>query len=220
MTKQGNDTTVAYDSRKAWFRAFVFFWVAIAIGSFCGVSQQLLAPPIIDPDLLKHEPWRWATEIYLVIIIVGYGFIWPRGTLTHGRIFRPLACIGFGLFWGIAQAMIFLSIWTAVGWLGLDPLWTGVISYLGIALYTGLWHSLYWDIHVSPPHNIAAWNVRKVLFAHTPNLVFTLFYLSWFGSLWVVVAMQSLALILSCWFMHFPRPGDEGMPSPEATGSD
>ena len=51
---------------------------------------------------------------------------------------------------------------------------TAVAAFAFIASYQGLWHRFYWDIKVAPPHNIPEWNVRKILFAHGPNLVVTL----------------------------------------------
>jgi hypothetical protein len=211
-----SDNGKSYDSNKAWLHAGVFFLAAVGIGLWSGVTQQLLSLPLVAKELLESEPWRWASEIYLLIVVVGYGFIWPRGTLHHGRPLRPVACLLFGLLWGLAQGQIFLSIWTWAGRAELGVWPTAGLAYLGIAVYNGLWHGLYWDIHVSPPHNIAAWNLRKVAFAHTPNLLYTLWYLVEFGTLWMVVVMQCIALMLSCWFMHFPRPGDHGAPAPQS----
>jgi len=206
---------LVYNAGKAWIRAAVFFFAALLIGLWSGVTPSLLTPPLFQPGLLQQGGFWVTISAYAIVVIIGYGFIWPRGTLTYGRPLRPAACLFFGLMWGLAQAQIFLAIWTLASWLDLGAWWTAGITYAAIAIYNGLWHSLYWDIHVSPPHNIEAWNGRKIAFAHTPNLLATLLFLGLFGNFWVVVMMQCLALVLSCWFMHFPQPGDCGAPELE-----
>jgi len=208
-----------YDSRRAWLRALVFFIVATSIGVASGVTHSLLAQPFASPGQLDTPGWWLATGAYALIVAVGYGVVWPQGTLSHGRRLRAGWLLLFGVAWGLAQGQIFLSIWTWIGLLGWGTWWTALATYGAIAAYNGLWHSLYWDIHVSPPHNIESWNGRKIALAHTPNLLFTLAYLAIFGfeAAWVVVAMQTLALLLSCWFMRFPAPGDPGAPEPVVT---
>ena len=83
------------------------------------------------------------------------------------------------------------------------------VSFLVIATFTGTWHQFFWDIYVAPIHNIPEWNLRKVLFVHTPNLVLSLSLLTLFGSGSIVVAAQVVALVGSSIFMRFPAPTDE-----------
>ena len=64
----------------------------------------------------------------------------------------------------------------------------GVGVWLAISAFTGIWQDQYWDRLVSPEHNIAAWNARKVVLCHVPNLVVTLTFLPEPGSIAMVGA--------------------------------
>jgi len=66
--------------------------------------------------------------------------------------------------------------------LGLPLPWTGLVAFIATSTFIGLWHALFWDIHIAPPHNIPEWNGKKALFAHVPNLVCCLAYLAFTGS--------------------------------------
>ena len=200
-------------SLDAWRRAAGFFAVSYSVVTLTlsriAVPSQVL--PTADLD------WLIASGCYLLLVVVGYGLVWPQGTVAHGRPLRPAFATLFGLLWGLAQSGLFLSIWLWIGALGLNPWWTAVLAYFGIAAYQGLWHGLFWDIKVSPPHNLRSWNAKKVALVHTPNLLVTVVYLASFGMevAWVVVLAQTIALLLSAWFMHFPAPLDEPAPVPE-----
>ena len=199
-------------SQPSWLRAYAFFVVALLIGQFSGVYALL---PLQQPP---PSPAAWAALAgYAIVVAAGYGWVWPKGTVCHGRPLRPAAAVLFGMAWGVAQGVVFLSIWLWIARLGLGVAWTAVLTYFAIAAYQGVWHGLYWDIKVSPPHNLKSWNARKVALVHTPNLLVTLAFLAVFGlsQAWAVVLMQCLALVLSCWFMHFPWPTDPPAPVPE-----
>jgi hypothetical protein len=79
-----------------------------------------------------------------------------------------------------------------------------LVSFLVIGTFVGLWHQFYWDIYVAPEHNIIEWNTKKVLFAHVPNIVVTLAYLTIYESAGIFVLCQAFALIVSTFFMRFP----------------
>ena len=162
--------------------------------------------------LLFRQPWgeTGATGFLpmvvacFVVILTGYGYVWPRGTLTYGRSLNLVAVILFGLLWGISEGVLFISVWLLLAdWLPSKWLIVG-LTFLILATFKGLWHSQYWDIYVSPEHNIEAWNLRKVLLAHTPNLIFTLTFLTLYGGVGFFVVWQTMALLLSTYFMHFP----------------
>lgn len=197
-----------YNSILAWHRAGIAFCAAYIIGWSTGAFKTLLQTPFVTDEQLQNPVWIALTLTCFVIIIIGYGVIWPKGTLVYDRQRRLPSILIFGLLWGTSQALMFLSIWALIEMTGLSTLWVALLSYAVIASYNGSWHNFYWDIHVSPEHNIEEWNVRKVLLAHTPNLLFTLTYLALFGSIWVFVCLQTLALLLSCYFMHFPGYAD------------
>ena len=82
--------------------------------------------------------------------------------------------------------------------------------YAIYSVFAGLWQSRFWDVYVSPVHNIESWNMRKVFVCHTPFLVLALTHLGVYGNGAIFVAWQILALMASAWAMHFPAPGDPG----------
>jgi hypothetical protein len=62
----------------------------------------------------------------------------------------------------------------------------------------------WWDIHVSPPHNIKATNTGKVLLAHNPFLLTSLAYLLIYGNVGIYVILYACALAASAVALRFP----------------
>ena len=133
----------------------------------------------------------------LVIEVVAYGVIWPRGTYVLDRP-RDWFSPAFGLVWGLCEGALLLSIAAAVG----NP-W---VAFIVLSAFQGAWHALYWDRHVAPEHNDPRWNLPKVLFCHVPNLALTLWFLESYGAGGWFVAFQTVSLTLSATAMRFPRP--------------
>jgi len=209
-----------YDPVAAWLRACAYFAFAWAVAFLTGAVSTITGNPVIFPGQTSN-PWWWLFTVAAVaVIIVGYWVIWPRGTLAHGRrIVFPDTYV-FGILWGISEGMIFASVWTtAVRVFGRDNSWEQlavfVACYLGLALFIGLWHALFWDTYVAPEHNILAWNFRKVLLCHNPNVIVTTAYVTVFGNLAIYVSLQALALLGATVTMPFPsfrRPNPEHDP--------
>jgi hypothetical protein len=195
---------MAYDARQAWGRAGIYFIVCLIISWATGVLPRVLSEPIATASQLSGWRWWLITLMCLTVISVGYGVVWAKGTLTHGRPRQWSAVLVFGLLWGLSQGQLFVVIWTIVHRLVSHPFWTYVVAFLVISSFVGVWHSQYWDIYVSPEHNIAEWNGRKVLFVHTPNLLLTLAYLTWWENAGIFILLQTLALLISTIIMHFP----------------
>ena len=57
---------------------------------------------------------------------------------------------------------------------------------------------------MSPPHNIRATNNGKVMFAHTPFLLFMLTYFTIFGNAGIYVMFSGFAMAASAVAMRFP----------------
>lgn len=200
-------TRAPYSPKLAWLRALAYFAFCFGIAAASGALQSVLGAPLVPAD--AGAAW-WALALgYLAIIVIGYAVIWPIGTFTDNRARHGALSIAYGATWGLAQGMWFLTIWTWIGKAGLAPLWSGALAYLAIGGYNGLWHRFFWDIYVSPPHNYTEWNGRKVLLAHTPNLIVGLVLLGLYGSGGVYVLMQALALGISAFVMRFPAPWDQ-----------
>jgi len=78
---------------------------------------------------------------------------------------------------------------------------------IGIAaVYSLNYQTGWWDIHVSPPHNIRAWNNKKVAFAHNPFLLSALAYFIVYGNAGIYVALNAFAMAASAVAMRFPPP--------------
>jgi len=196
--------TVSHNPKSAWLRAIVYFAICLLIGWWSGAAEMIFSQPLATAENLESRGFMPLVIACFVVILVGYGYIWPKGTLTHGRPLN-LAAVGvFGLLWGLSEGTLFVSAWLiASRWIAAD--WLLILAvFLALATFKGLWHSLYWDIYVSPEHNIEEWNGRKVLFAHVPNLLFTLTCLTVYHTAGLFVIWQTMALLLSAYFMRFP----------------
>lgn len=198
-----------YSPRLAWHRAGVYFCACLIVGTLSGVLPQVLSTPLASAAQIADAGWWLLTVAASVVVLVGYGVIWPRGTFTDGRKAHPWLASGYGLVWGLCQGLWFLTLWTLIARTGLATVWVAVLSYLAIGGYNGVWHRYYWDIHVSPPHNYSEWNGRKVLLCHTPNLLICLTHLALYDNLALFALWQGLALALSARAMHFPAYGDD-----------
>lgn len=193
-----------YSVELAWLQAGIYFAACFLISWYAGVSLNIISEPLATSEQLQDVGWWALTALCAAVVFVGYFIIWPRGTLTHGRALHWPSVLAFGLLWGVSEGQLFVSVWAVAHSLVSNPLFAASITFMVLSAFIGMWHALYWDIHVAPEHNIAAWNVRKVLFAHTPYLLVTLTHLALFGNWALVVLLQTLALLSSTYFMRFP----------------
>lgn len=179
-------------------RASLYFATCLAISAVAGVLQ----------DLGDHDaPWP-AIAGCLAIQLVAYGLIWPIGTFTLDRP-RDWVSPVFGLVWGFCEGLLLLSGYRLVELLDANRTMTVLLAFVLLSAFQGVWHAAYWDKYVAPEHNDPAWNLRKVLLCHVPNLAATLtFYAAYQATLWFVV-FQMVSLALCSWAMRFPRPGSE-----------
>jgi hypothetical protein len=97
-----------------------------------------------------------------------------------------------------------LSVYAVVEIFGWPALVNALITLVVIAVYNLNYQSGWWDIHVSPPHNIRAWNNRKVLGSHNPFMLATLAHLILFGDIALFTLFYAAALAASSIAMHFP----------------
>lgn len=192
-----------YNVRHAWLRAFAYFAMCFALSWVTGVLPKLLTAPLVTGENLSNISWLGFTLLCFAVEYVGYYIIWRKGTLTHGRELSWLTVIVFGGLWGLSEGQLFLSVWAIIGWFTTSKIAIGLITFFIIATFLGLWHSLYWDIYVAPEHNIAEWNLRKVLFAHIPNLLVTLTYFGFYENAGMFVLFQTFSLMGSTYFMRF-----------------
>ena len=196
--------------RSAWGRAFGYFGVCWAAAWATGVTPTVFSDAPVSADQWSSASWWVWMAGSAAVIVIAYGLIWPRGTLTHGRPRQAAWSLGFGLAWGLAQGQLYLTFWSIAERIFGAGFLAGVGVWLAISAFTGIWQDQYWDRLVSPEHNIAAWNARKVVLCHVPNLVVTLTFLGVHQNGLIFVLLQTAALVLSCWFMRFPGPTSAG----------
>jgi hypothetical protein len=139
-----------------------------------------------------------------VSVIWGYVFWWPRGTLTHGRKLYLAPAALFGLVWGASSGLIYMSIFAMAETFEFGRLFTWLLTYFFLAAFSLGFQLTWWDIKVSPPHNIREWNSKKVAFAHTPFLLLSLTWLSIYGNAGIYMLFQAVAIGCSAVAMHFP----------------
>jgi hypothetical protein len=202
MDKQMSTNT--YDPRSAWLRAVIYFVICFAIAHFTGALALVLSQPLASADNLHDVRWVLFTLLCIAVEVWGYVYLWPRGTLTHGRQLYWSVVLTFGLLWGLSEGLLFLSVFVLTSQWIASKLLVWIISFSVISTFLGLWHQFYWDIYVAPEHNILEWNIKKVLYAHIPNIVITLTYLSLYGNAGIFVLCQTFALVTSTYFMRFP----------------
>lgn len=190
----------------AWWRAGAYFCVCLIVAWLTGALATIdLGATFVNDGSLTATGWWAFTALCVAVEIVAYWVVWPRGTYTLDRP-RDLAWqVPFGLAWGICQGLMFLSIQFAISALPVSDLVVGILAFVAIATFQGLWHGLYWDRFVAPEHNDPTWNLPKVLCCHVPNLAVTLAYLTVIGNPVMFVAFQTVALLGSTIFMRFPR---------------
>ena len=191
--------------RPSWPVAISYFaacW-AIAIGVGLLIDPGPLEVALTLPTGTAETVWGF---VLAAIAIVGYWVVWPMGTRHHGRQLHVPWVLVFGLVWGLSESLLMITVW-AVAAEALDRPWAVVaVSFLALSAFIGLWHQFVWDVLVAPDHNIAEWNLRKVLLVHTPFLLAIVGYLSEFEVGVPVVVAGLIALVGSSWFMRMPSP--------------
>lgn len=204
LQKQKNEIK-GYSPHLAWIRGGIYFASCFILSILTGVFQTLISKPIATSENFSYIYWWIFTFVCAIVIYIAYFIIWRRGTLTHGRELHKPSVLTFGLLWGLSEGQLILSIWAIVEKFSSNIFFIGIVSFLIISTFKGLWQSQYWDIYVSPEHNIPEWNLKKVLLGHIPNLIFTLIYLAMFGNVLIFLLFQTSGLMICTYYMHFPK---------------
>ena len=194
----------AYDPQRAWLRAAVYFMFCFLVSWTTGVLPTLRSVPVVRPDQIGDPLWWLATTGLAVIILFGYGVIWRGGTVTHNRPLSLAPLLIFGITWGFATGELLLSIWSIIEKAGFGPVASATGTFLIGGSLNSLWHSKYWDVRVSPDHNVLEFNRKKILLAHFPNLIVSLLHLALFANPYVFLLGQAVALTISTLIMRFP----------------
>lgn len=201
-----------YDPVAAWWRGLTYVTACVALAFAAGTVATILSNPLVLPGQTSSWLWWLVTGAVVAVVLVGYGVVWPWGTRPHGRRIVWPDTLLFGLLWGLGEALLLGTVWLLAtrAWravLGTGALTDGLVVATVIVVlsaFIGSWHALYWDIHVSPEHNIIERNGIKVALVHTPNVVVATCWLTAWEDLGLFVLVQAFALTLSALAMPFP----------------
>lgn len=191
-----------YVAKVAWGRALAFFLFCLVVAVFSGGLDRF----VTDAGAQRVGLWPVWAVVTTLVVVNGYVVVWPRGTFTEDRPRDPGTQAFFGIAWGLSMGLLFVSIHELVATIGWSTTVTGLVAWFLIANFQGLWHQLYWDLKVSPPHNVTRWNVVKVAAAHVPNVSLSMVMLAHYGDARFLVTMQVIALTSSSLAMRFPPP--------------
>ena len=207
-----------YSPKKSWIRASVYFAVCLMVSWASGVMQSLLNSPVLTDQQTGDPVWWSATLLVTAYVVFAYLYFWPKGTLKHGRPLHLGLVLIFGFLWGACQGQLVLAMFRLIESAGLADGWNVLILFIVYSALTAVWHSRFWDVYVSPDHNIFEWNVRKVLVAHVPFLLLSVTHLAVFDNAAIFVTWQVIALTASTYVMRFPAPGDPETPAHDGQG--
>ena len=135
-----------YSPNSAVIRALAYFAVCWIIAGLSGVTATVFGEAIATSSQLQSVEWWMSTVGCLTVIVVAYGVIWPKGTVTHDRRRHTPMVLGFGLLWGISQGQLYLAIRMGAAEINDNRLVIGVLTFGVISTVTGLWHDRYWDL--------------------------------------------------------------------------
>jgi hypothetical protein len=188
----------------AGLRASLYFCGVLTVSWVSGVFKTVVQMPLTTPQQLADPVWVSFAVLCFAIVIWAYGYWWPRGTLTHGRklYFVPTAL--YGLIWGACAGLLFLTIYAILEHFQFPRLVNAILLVMLLSVYNMNYQLGWWDIHVSPPHNIKATNVGKVLLSHNPFLISSLAFFVIYGNAGIYVILNACALGASAVALRFP----------------
>ena len=140
-----------YDAFAAWLGAGAFVSACFVVSWGAGVLDATFfhpARPAFDDAYFVVF-----TAASFAIVLVGYWFVWPIGTVAYGREWG-WHCILFGIVDGLAESQLFLCIWSAAELIGLPRYGTGLITFVLQGGFKANWDQRYWNVYVAPAHNI------------------------------------------------------------------
>lgn len=193
-----------YSPRLAWLRAWLYYCTVLVFSWVTGVLGYVFEQPLVVPGRTDDTLWQGLVAACAAIALWGYGYWWPRGTLTHGRRLYVLPALLHGTAWGVCGGLLYLSIYALLEQFGFPALVNGVLLVAVLSVYSLNYQLGWWDIYVSPPHNIRATNNGKVAFAHQPFLLATLTLFIVYGDAGLYVLFLTFALAASALAMRFP----------------
>jgi hypothetical protein len=193
-----------HSPRLAWIRAWVYYVVILLISWVTGALGYILEQPLVAPGRLQDSGWLLLVGACWLVAIWGYGYWWPRGTITHGRKLHLLPTLVHGIFWGLSAGLVYLSMYALLEQFAFPGIVNGILLIAVVSVYSLNYQLGWWDIYVSPPHNLRATNNGKVALAHQPFLLVTLALLIIYGDAGMFALLYIFAMTCSAIAMKFP----------------
>jgi hypothetical protein len=204
FTERAKHDPAIYSPRLAWIRAWLYYCFVILFSWVTGVLGYIFDHPLIAPGRLQDTTWLIVVGICWLVSIWGYVYWWPRGTLTHGRKLYLLPTLLHGAFWGICAGLLYVSFYAMLEQFGFPGIVNALILVGVLSVYNINYQVGWWDIYVSPRHNIRATNNGKVALSHQPFLIATLTLLIMYGDAGMYVLLSTFAMASSAVAMRFP----------------
>ncbi len=195
-----------YYPKLAWLRAGLYFCCCWTISYLTGAMELILDSPVATQAQLESRSWWIYTSCVLLFVICAYSILWCYFTPVFERKKNLLISGVFGFLWGSSSGQLFLSVWLLVSHIGLSSLWTGIFTFLLLAMYQPNWHNIYWDHYIAPEHDTPMTQIIKATCCHIPNLLIMLPYLSLYENYAIFVGAQVLACVSAGLGMRFPAP--------------
>jgi hypothetical protein len=210
-----------YVPQAAWLRAGIYFCACYLAGIATGVFDSLLSSPIATPEQVADGAW-WSWLVGLILLVTAaYWGIWARYTLRFDRRLEVVPQVAFGLLWGAASGLLFLSFYRLAQVVGRNWAWWQVwlLAYVLIAIWQWLWQDYVWDVYISPEQD-SPWSIKlKVVATHIPNITACLIFFALYENYAIFVALQTWVLVGASLGMRMPAPWSREV-TPAATRSD
>lgn len=194
--------TTTADVRRAWLWATYYFVICLMVAATAGVAPYLINNPLVLPLQLGDPLWYVFALVCLVVVVVTFWVILPRGTLTHERKLSLPSVLLFGILWGVCQGFLFLAVWTVILRLTHSVVWGTVFAFVVIAAFLYVWHRHFWDVFIAPEHIAPGWETRQFVLCYIPMLVVTLAFLGMYSNGLLFVLFQTIALLGASFFMR------------------
>jgi hypothetical protein len=204
FTERAKHDPNVHSPKLAWIRAWVYYILVLFISWVSGALGYVLDNPLVAPGRTGDTTWLIIVAVCWLVSVWAYVYWWPRGTLTHGRKLYLLPTILHGAFWGICAGLLYLSIYAALEQFGLPGIVNALILVAILSVYNINYQVGWWDIFVSPPHNLRATNNGKVALSHQPFLIASLTLLVMYGDGGMFVLLSTFAMTASAIAMRFP----------------
>ena len=194
----------------AWTRVLIYFSFCNVFTAASGTLEQILMNPLFTTEQISNPFWIAYLIFCFTFVVIAYGIIWPRSTLTFDRKYYLGSEIVFGLIWGFSTGGLLLSfyhLWSLTGF----PLWfIYILSFICIGVWQFIVQLYFWDIYVSPEHDTPKSILIKTFACHLPNAIISLGFLSIWGNYVLFIFIFIIALVSSAIAQKFPAPWAKG----------